>query len=99
MSVTDANPHDAAIEHLRERVRQLDTDIAAQKARMDGLTMVRDDYLDTIATLARKSRPRKPRAVTETVTPAEDAPARPTVFASVPTAANDEGGELAGEAA
>jgi len=82
-------PNDAAIDHLRERVRQLDADIAALKARLDGLTMVRDDYLDTIATLARKSRPRKPRAVIET--PAEDAPARATVFASVPTAANDEG--------
>jgi hypothetical protein len=39
---------------------------------------------------SRKPRAqRKPRAVIET--PAEDAPARATVFASVPTPANDEG--------
>jgi hypothetical protein len=100
MSETNTtNANDAAIDVLRERVRQLDIDIAMHKARMDGATMVRDDYLDTIATLSRKPRPRKPRPVTEAAPgPAEDAP-RPTVFAMVQPAANDEAGDVAGEAA
>lgn len=73
-------PNDAAIEHLRERVRQLEADIAMHRARMEGATMIRDDYLDTIATLSRKSRPRKVRAVPEA---ANDAAPRQTVFAAV----------------
>jgi hypothetical protein len=82
MSDTIPTPNDAAIEFLRERVRQLDIDIATHKARMDGATMVRDDYLETIATLSRKSRPRKMRAVAEAVETAGEAP-RPTLFAGV----------------
>jgi hypothetical protein len=92
VTVTDTNPHDAAIAAILARIAELDIQIAHhnQLARTDAA--IRDelaDLVDTIATLARKSRPRKPRAVTETVTPAEDAPVRATVFASVP--ANDEG--------
>lgn len=75
-------PSDAAIDHLRERVRQLDIDIAMHKARMDGATMVRDELLDLIATLSRKSRPRKVRAVTEVVTYAADEIPRAAVSAA-----------------
>jgi hypothetical protein len=81
MSDTTPTPNDAAIEHLRERVRQLEADIAMHRARMEGATMIRDDYLDTIATLSRKSRPRKVRAVPEAANDAAEAP-RQTVFAA-----------------
>jgi hypothetical protein len=96
MSDTNANPHDAAIAQILARIAELDIQIAQhnQLARTDAA--IRDELADLVATLSRKPRSRRTRVVTETVTPAEDAP-RATVFASVP--ANDEGGELAGEAA
>lgn len=75
-------PNDATIDFLRERVRQLEIDIAAHKARMEGAAMVRDDYLETIATLSRKARPRKVRAVMEAVTETADEAPRATVFAA-----------------
>jgi hypothetical protein len=90
VTVTDTNPHDAAIAAILARIAELDIQIAHhnQLARTDAA--IRDELADLVATLSRKPRSRRPRTVTETVTPAEDVQ-RPTVFASVPTAANDEG--------
>jgi len=76
---------DPATELLRERVRQIEADIAAHKARMEGATMVRDELLDLIATLSRKPRARKPRIVTEQPerdpAPPLNSPALPFTFA------------------
>jgi hypothetical protein len=51
---------DPAIETLRERIRQYEADIAQQTQSMQVATRCRDELLDVIATLTRKSRgPRK----------------------------------------
>jgi hypothetical protein len=84
-----SSPHDAAIETVRERVRQLAADIALHKARMEGATLVHDELVELIATLTRKARPKKPRPVgASTSAPIADSaeePARPTVFAAAAT--------------
>jgi hypothetical protein len=100
MSETNtATPLDAAIALITERARELDVKILEHQRAIDVATASRSELLDLIATLSRKPRPRKPRPVTEAATgPAEDAP-RPTVFATVQPPANDEAGDVAGEAA
>lgn len=76
---------DPAIEIIDEQVAALNADIEASTRRLELDTAVRDRLLAVRATLARKTRTRKPRAVAEAPAAAndtgEDAP-RPTVFAS-----------------
>lgn len=76
MSDMISTPFDAAIDLLRERERQLDTEAQS-------LIIRRDEVREMIAVLtSRKPRaPRKPRAVTEAAPEAEEAP-RQTVFAT-----------------
>ena len=60
---------DAAIEALRERTRQLDTDIAQHTRSVEVATACRDELLDVIATLSRKPRARsRPRLSSVSVT-------------------------------
>lgn len=95
--MSDANPNDPAIEIVRARIGQLETEIALHTHRAATATAIRDDMLELVAGMIRKLRPRKPRVVAEGVpfektvgldTPGAipDAP-RATVFA---TPANDE---------
>jgi hypothetical protein len=76
---------DPAIEALRERARQLDTDIDAARRRLEIATACRDELLEMVAVLSRKPRSRKPRIVTEPAdrepTPVLNAPALPFTFA------------------
>jgi hypothetical protein len=106
MSDIITTPHEAAIAVITERARELDAEILGHQRSIDVATASRNELLDLIATLSRKPRARKPRPVAESVGHAEDAPRptvdaapRPSVFASVPVAANDEASDLAGEAA
>jgi hypothetical protein len=100
MSETNTtSPLDAAIAVITERARELETEILGHQRCIDVATASRNELLDLIATLSRKPRARKPRVVAESGSQAEDAAPRPSVFASVPVAANDEAGDLAGEAA
>jgi hypothetical protein len=76
MSDTNATPFDAAIDLLRERERQLDTEAQS-------LIIRRDEVREMIAVLtSRKPRaPRKPRAVPDAANDTAEAPPRATVFA------------------
>lgn len=56
---------DPAIEIIDEQVAALNADIAANTRRLELDTAVRDRLLAVRATLARKLRPRKVRAVNE----------------------------------
>ena len=97
MSDTTSNPMDAAIAVLRDRERELDAEIQSHIRQVEIATARRDELLDLIATLSRKPRPRKPRAVAEAApsTPEEAAPApRPSIFAA-PREVTDEPAEAA----
>lgn len=84
--MSDANPNDPAIEMLRKRICQLDTEVAQHKHRAESASQVRDELAELATSLSRMGRPRKPRVVAEApIEMAEDAPR--TVFA---TPANDE---------
>jgi hypothetical protein len=77
------SPHDAAIAVISERARELDADILGHQRCIDVATARRDELLDLVATLSRKPRARKPRAVTEATPSAmEEAAPRPSVFAA-----------------
>lgn len=56
---------DPAIELIDEQVAMLNADIQANTRRVELDTAVRDRLLAVRATLARKARPRKPRATTD----------------------------------
>lgn len=90
MSDTVINPMDAAILVLRERERELDGEIQSHTRQVEIATARRDELLDLIATLSRKPRLRKPRAVTEaSPNTTEDIAPRPNVFAAPREAAGD----------
>lgn len=79
MSDTTPTPNDAAIAVITERARELDIEILGHQRCIDVATASRNELLDLIATLSRKSRPRKVRAVPEA---ANDEAPRQTVFAA-----------------
>lgn len=81
MSDTTPTPNDAAIAVITERARELETEILGHQRSIDVATASRNELLDLIATLSRKSRPRKVRAVPEAANDAAEAP-RQTVFAA-----------------
>lgn len=89
MSDIITTPHEAAIAVITDRARELETEILGHQRSIDVASASRNELLDLIATLSRKPRARKPRAVAEITGPAEEAP-RQTMFASVQVAANDE---------
>lgn len=79
--MSDANPNDPAIEIVRKRICQLDTEIALHKHRAETASQVRDELAELATSLGKMGRPRKPRVVADAPTEtAPDAP-RPTVFA------------------
>jgi hypothetical protein len=103
---TITSPHEAAIAVITERANALDAEILGHQRCIDVATASRNELLELVATLSRKPRARKPRAVAEsgsqaedTQRPAVDAAPRPSVFGAVPVPANDEAGEQAGEEA
>jgi hypothetical protein len=91
-------PSDPAIVAIQARIAELNVQIEQHNRLAQMAAAIRDEFAEMIATLSRKPRARKPRAVAEATGPAEDAP-RPGVFAPVLVAANDEAGDAAGEAA
>jgi hypothetical protein len=52
---------DPAIDILRERVKQYETDIALHLRRAEIATDCRNDLLEVVATLSRRLRTKKPR--------------------------------------
>jgi hypothetical protein len=84
MSETNCAPNESAIEVLRERISLLDGQIEARSIANAADLSTRDVLLDLIATLSRKPRARKPRAIETDTRPANDAEGevRPSVFAA-----------------
>jgi hypothetical protein len=71
--------HVSAVAVLRERERVLDAEIEGYQRQMDIANARRDELLDLIATLTRKPRVRKPRAVAE-ATPEATTDPRPSAL-------------------
>jgi hypothetical protein len=65
MSDAYQTPHDAAILVLRERERELDSEIQGHTRALELAAARREELLDLIAMLSRKPRARKVRAVAE----------------------------------
>lgn len=75
--------HESAVAVLRERERGLDAERQTLARQIEKIEERQDELLNMIATLTRKPRVRRPRAVTETApaNDADDAP-RSSVFAT-----------------
>ncbi len=74
---------DAAIVVLRDRERELDGEIRNHTRQLEIATARRDELLDLIATLSKKPRLRKPRAVAEAPpSTVEEVAPRPSIFAA-----------------
>jgi hypothetical protein len=96
--IIPTNPMDAAIVVLRERERELDGEIQNHTRQLEIASARRDELLDLIATLSKKPRLRKPRAVTEaapSATEAALAAPRSSIFALPPSDVGAEAVEAA----
>lgn len=56
-----AEPSDCLIETVRERVRQIDLGVLALQRKIEIEQAIRSELEDILATLTRKTKPRKPR--------------------------------------
>jgi hypothetical protein len=81
MSDLIPTPHDAAIAVITERARELDAEILGHQRCIDVATASRNELLDLVATLSRKPRARRPRAVPEAANDTAEESLRSTVFA------------------
>lgn len=79
--MSDSTQPDAALAAINARIGELNLEIEQHQRLAETARVVRDELSDIVATISRKPRIRKPRAVTEAVSEADETP-RPTVFAT-----------------
>lgn len=79
--MSDSIPPDAALVAINARIGELNLEIEQHQRLAETARVVRDELADIVATISRKPRIRKPRAVTEAVPEADETP-RQTVFAT-----------------